>query len=74
MFSFSKKTKGFFIDINAQTALIARTSSPEAPLAIEEMKEIPIGNDPAVQAAVKEMVGKKSSSGYMHARCSIYPP
>jgi hypothetical protein len=74
MFSLSKKTKGFFIEINAQTALIARTSSPEVPLAIEEMKEVPIGDEPAVQAAIKELVGKKSSSGYMHARCGIYPP
>ena len=74
MFSLSKKTKGFFIEINAQTALIARTSSPEAPLAIEEIKEVPIGDEPAVQAVVKELVGKKGSSGYMHARCGIYPP
>ena len=74
MFSLSKKTKGFFIEINAQTALIARTSSPEAPLAIEDIKEVPIGDEPAVQAAVKELVGKKGSSGYMHARCGIYPP
>jgi hypothetical protein len=74
MFSFSKKTKGFFIEINAQMALIARTSSPEVPLTIEEIKEVPIGDEPAVQTAVKELVGKKGGSGYMHARCGIYPP
>jgi hypothetical protein len=74
MFSLSKKTKGFFIEINDQTALIARTSSPEVPLTIEEMREVPIGDEPAVQTAVKELVGKKGGSGYMHARCGIYPP
>lgn len=74
MFSLSKKTKGFFIEINGQAALMARTSSPDAPLVIEEMKEIPAGDDAAVQAAVKELVGKKSGSGYMHARCGVYPP
>ena len=74
MFSFSKKTKGFFVELNGQAALMARTSSPNAPMVIEEMKEIPASDEPAVQAAVKEILGKKSGSGYMHAQCGVYPP
>jgi hypothetical protein len=41
---------------------------------IEETKEVPAADEAAVQEAVKELVGKKSGSGYMHARCGIYPP
>ncbi|MFA5057274.1 MAG: hypothetical protein WC485_04120, partial [Opitutaceae bacterium] len=74
MFSFSKKTKGFFIEINGQTALMARASAQDAPLVIEEMQEVPAGDDAAVQAAIKQLVGKKSSGGYVHAFCGVYPP
>lgn len=74
MLSLSKKATGFFIEINEQTALIARTDSGEAPMVIEELREIPLGDDEAVRQSVEEMVGKKSGSGYMHARCAVYPP
>jgi hypothetical protein len=74
MFSFSKKAQGFFIEINEQDALMARTSSPDAPMVVEELKELPLSDEAAVQRAVKDLVGKKSGSGYMHARCAVYPP
>jgi hypothetical protein len=74
MFSFSKKSDAFFIEINDETALMARTSSSNAPFVIEETKEVPVGDEAAVQQAVKELVGKRSGSAYMHARCGIYPP
>jgi hypothetical protein len=73
MFSFSKKPEAFFIEINEETALMARTSSSKAPFVIEETKEAPAGDEAAVQQAVKELVGKKSGSGYAHARCGIHP-
>lgn len=74
MFSFSKKPEAFFIDLNEETALMARASSAKAPFVIEDTKEIPAGDEAAVQQAVRELVGKKGGSGYMHARCGIYPP
>lgn len=74
MFSFLKETKGFFIDINGEAVLMARTSSPDTPLVIEETREIPAADVAAVQQAVKDLLGKRSSSGYMHAACGIYPP
>ena len=74
MFSLSKKAQGFFIEINEQDALMARTSATESPMVIEEMKEIALSDEAAVQRAVKDLVGKKSGSGYMHARCGVYPP
>ena len=74
MFSFSKKPEAFFIEINEETALMARTSSAKAPFVIEDTKEVPAHDDAAVQQAVKELMGKRSTSGYMNARCGIYPP
>lgn len=74
MFSFSKKTNGFFIDINGEAALMARTSSPDAPMVIEEIREVSVADEAAVQRAAKELQGKRSGSGYMHARCGVYPP
>jgi hypothetical protein len=53
---------------------MARASSSSAPFVIEETKEVPAGDEAAVQQAVKELVGTKSGSGYMHAHCGIYPP
>ena len=73
MLSFSKKSKGFFIDINGEAALMARTSVPEAPMVIEEMREVPVADEAALQRAVKDLQDKKGG-GYMRAHCGIYPP
>jgi hypothetical protein len=73
MLSFSKKAKGFFIDVNAEAVLMARTSSPDAPMVVEEMREAPVSDEAAVQRALKELQGKRRGS-FIHARCGIYPP
>jgi hypothetical protein len=74
MFSFLKEMKGFFIAIDGEAVLMARTSSRNVPMVIEEMREIPVANEAAVQQAAKDLLGKKSGSGYLHASCGIYPP
>lgn len=74
MFSFLKEIKGFFIVIDGEAVLMARTSSRNVPMVIEEMREIPVANEAAVQQAAKDLLGKKSGSGYLHASCGIYPP
>jgi hypothetical protein len=74
MFSLSKKTKGFFIDVNGHAMLMARTSSVDVPMVVEELREIPVGDDSVAQAAVKELLGKKGGSGYLHASCGVYLP
>ena len=74
MFSFSKKTKGHFVDLNDEAALIVRTSSPVVPMVIEEIREVPTNNEAALQQTVKDLIGKKSGGGYMLARCGVYPP
>jgi hypothetical protein len=73
MLSFSKRTKGFFFDINGDAVLMARTSALEAPMEIEEIREAPVDDEAALQQAVKDLRDTRSS-GYLHAHCGIYPP
>jgi hypothetical protein len=73
MFSLSKKTKGYFVDLNDQAALMARTSSPLAPMVIEEIKEVPVTDEASLESAFKDFTEKKAGGGYMHASCGIYP-
>jgi len=70
---FSKKNSSFFIDANDHAVLLARTSSANAPLIIEEVRECP-ANDPAALAEMVRLVQpKKSASGYLNAAVSVYP-
>jgi hypothetical protein len=70
---FAQKTKGFFVELNDHAVLLARTSAPELPFTIEEMRECP-PNDPAALAeAINQLQTKKNPSGYLHATVSVYP-
>ncbi len=73
MLSLSKKANGFFIEINEREALMARTSSTEPPMVIEEIREAP-RDDETLRQSVRQLVARKSGSGYIHARCGVYPP
>jgi hypothetical protein len=73
MLSFSKRTKGFFIDITGEAALMARTSATDAPMVIEELREVPAADEAALKNAVKELQGKRSG-GFLRACCGVYPP
>ena len=70
---FSHKPKGFFVELNDHAVMVARTSGPTAPFAVEEMLDC-APNDPA---ALRDMLGriqpKKSPTGYVHATVGIYP-
>jgi Tfp pilus assembly PilM family ATPase len=70
---FSKKTKGFFVELNESSVLIARTTSDSTPLEIEELKECALGDDAAVAEAIRVIQPKKSPSGYMHSVVGVYP-
>ena len=74
MFSFSKKTNGYFVDLNNESALMVRTSGFGVPMVIEEMREVPAADEAAVQQAAKDLVGKRTGGGYMRARCGVYLP
>ena len=70
---FSQKTKGFFVELNDQAVMLARTSAPTLPFTVEDMRECP-PNDPAALAeSIKQILPKRSPSGYLHAVVSVYP-
>lgn len=70
---FSPKTKGFFVEFNDHSVLVARTSAVDPPLEIEELRECPAGDADALQDLVRQVQPKKSPSGYLHAAVGIYP-
>jgi hypothetical protein len=70
---FSKKTKGFFVEMNESSVLLARTTSISTPLEVEELKECPLGDEAALAEAIREIQPKKAPSGYLHAVVGVYP-
>jgi len=71
---FSKKTKGFFVEMNESSALFARTSSPVGAMEVEELWECPLGDQPAIADIVKRMQPRTPPSGYLHSVVGVYPP
>lgn len=69
----SQKPKGFFVELNDNAVMLARTSSPVPPFVVEEMRECAANNPAALQTAISELQPKKSPSGYLHATVSVYP-
>lgn len=70
---FSQKSKGFFIELNDHSVMVARTSASEAPLLIEELKECAPNDAVALGALLAQVQPKKSPSGYVHARVGTFP-
>jgi hypothetical protein len=71
---FSRKTKGFFVEFNENSVLLARTTSTVPPMEVEEFRECPLGDEAAITNALKHLQTKKPPSGYMHAVVGVYPP
>ena len=70
---FAAKPKGFVLDRGEQATLLARVSSLQAPLILEEIRECVAGDEVAFNEAVAALSPKKGS-GYVHAHCGISPP
>jgi hypothetical protein len=70
---FAPKTKGFFVEQNEHSILLARTSGATAPLVIEEFGECSVGDPAALTEAIKRLQPKKGPSGYLNAHCGVYP-
>lgn len=68
----SAKPKAFVVDRGEQTTLVARVSSLQAPLVVEDYREVAAGDDEALAQALAELRPKKSS-GYVQACCGISP-
>ena len=47
----SQKAKGFFVELNDNAVMMARTSAPNAPFTVEEMLECPPNDAAALEAA-----------------------
>jgi Tfp pilus assembly PilM family ATPase len=71
---FSKKTKGFFVEMNENSVLLARTTSVSAPLEVEELRECALGDEAGIAETLKQMQPRKPPSGYVHAVVGVYPP
>jgi hypothetical protein len=70
---FSAKTKGYFVEQNDHSFLLARTSGLTAPFVIEAMSECPAGDAAALAEAIRQIQPKKSPSGFLNAVCGVYP-
>ena len=70
---FSQKTNGFFVELNDQAIMVARTSAPTLPFTIEDMRECPPNDTEALAGVIKQIQSKKSPSGYLHAVVGVYP-
>src|SRR4051812_300105 len=70
---FAQKTKGFFVEINDHGVMLARTSAPDVPFAIEDLRECPPNDPAALEEAINLIQPKKNPSGYLHATVGLYP-
>lgn len=70
---FSPATKGFFVEVNEHATLLARTSAPQTPFTVEEVRECPPGDVAALADAIAQLQPKKNPSGYLHATVGLYP-
>jgi len=71
---FSKKPKGFFVEINESSVMFARTSAFTGPMDLEELIECPAGDAVAFAEGLRQIQPKKAPSGYLHAAVGVYPP
>jgi hypothetical protein len=70
---FSQKTKGFFVDMTEQGVMLARTSAPNLPFVVEEIRECPANDAAALEEAIRSLQPRKSPSGYLHAAVGVSP-
>jgi len=70
---FSKKTKGYFVEVNESSVLFARTTSGVSPMDIEDLRECAAGDDAGIAEALRQLQPKRTPSGYLHAVVGVYP-
>jgi len=70
-----KKAKGIFVDLNDHTFTVARTSSPQGSMVVEELRSCPAGKADAITAILDELQPKRTGvSSFLRARCGVYTP
>ncbi|MBI5382151.1 MAG: hypothetical protein HZA31_09660 [Opitutae bacterium] len=70
---FSSKNKGYYLEQTEHAWLLARTSTPELPFVVEELREIPLTETAALTEALTAIQPKRNPTGYLHAKCAVYP-
>jgi hypothetical protein len=70
---FSKKTKGFFVEMNEGSVLLARTNSVTAPMEVEELRECSLGEQTEISEILRQLQPRRPPSGYLHAVVGAYP-
>jgi hypothetical protein len=70
---FANKSKGFFVELNDHSIMVARTSALVPPFTIEDMKEVAAGDSGALPGILSQIQQKKSPSGYLHAKVGVFP-
>jgi hypothetical protein len=71
---FSRKSKGYFVSLSDQGLQVARTSAPQLPFAVEELRECPAGDAGARGEMLKQAQGGRSSGGYLQSVVGAHPP
>ncbi len=69
---FGNKSKSIFLDIAGDSAFAACASSAKAPLMVEQLREISLGEDSALGDALRQLAGVRGNA-LVPAACAIYP-
>lgn len=69
---FSKKSQGFYVDLNDHTLCAAQTSALGSGLLVEELKSCAATNASAVEGLLTEFGLKPGGNSYLHSICGVY--
>lgn len=68
----SRKSKGYFVEMNDHGVMVARTSSAQGAFTIEDLLECPAEDQAALNALIGRIQYRRSPSGYLHANVGVY--
>ena len=71
---FSRKAKGYFVSVSDQGMQVARTSAPELPFTVEELRESAAGDADARGEVLKQVQSGRAGGGYLQAVVGTHPP
>lgn len=70
---FPSTNKGFFVELGEHANLLARTSAPQPPFTVEDLRECAPGDADGLREAIDQLQPKKTPSGYLPASVGVYP-
>ena len=69
---FATQGKAFCVEFGEHSVLLARLNQAEAPVVVEELKELAAADADGLRDLIKSMEGR-GPTGYAHSKCGIYP-